>query len=169
MKLGLLLLALLTTTQLFGYFIYGGHLQSQSLQLLSNNLTIDRTDGPPSEVVLRHGVGQNEGRLIFKYYFFITNSEGGTEQLRISRWMTDRSTSDIFQAIGHEKGEVIGSREGVPNDANPFGAPLIIKTDDTKLTITTNYDAESGTGTMTIYGEKTLKDGRVIKWKDELS
>ena len=161
-------------------------MKGRSFALQSNNLKLVG-DRAPSEIGLYYGVGENEGRTMFAYTLFAVNSEGGVEKLPIVKWMIDKSALDIFQVVGSaEKGEVIGrkwaggvvsKRKGVTgrsswqvllNSDTALGVPLVIETDDAKLIITNGYDAETGIGNMTVYGEKTLEDGQVIVWKDGL-
>ena len=176
MRLVLLVLMLLSTTELFGYrFRSVGAVQSRSFKLLSGNLNTNTGTGwAPTELVLFQGISERDkGKMIYDYSLFYRipeTEEGKVELLRIARWMVDRETSDILQAIGDDKGEVIGQRLGtISEETNPMGTPFVIETDDTKLKVETQYDSEKKTGTITISGEKTLKDSSVIKWQDELA
>ena len=176
MRLALLVLVLLSATELFGYrFQSVGSVQSRSFKLLSGNLNTNTGTGwAPTELVLFQGITERDkGKMIYDYSLFYRTpetKEGKVEYLRIARWMVDRETSDILQAIGDNKGEVIGQRLGtISAEENPMGTPFIIETDDTKLTVETEYDPEKKTGIITVSGEKILKDGSVIVWKDELA
>ena len=186
MKLGLLLLALLSTTQLFGYFQYGGFLRSQSFVFRqSGNLVI--SDMLASEIWLRRNL--HGTKTIFDYKVYLSDSNGEPETLHITRWMIDQSTHDILHIndtldkelrasyweniVGRgdsNKGkipsqtEVIGQRFEPSIESNFLGAPLVIEADGAKLIVTSDHES----GIITVYGEKTLEDGRVIKWKDEL-
>ena len=180
MKLGLLLLAFLSTTELLGTkFQYAGHLRSRSLELIkSGNFVFDRIHKPVSEINLRKLRGREIPRaMIFDYELHLVNN-GRAESLLISRWMVDIRTLDVLhindslnkeiretyiEEIPSEKKEVIGRRFENLDGGNPFGAPLLIETSDTKLIITMNEE----TSVMTIHGEKTLEDGQFITWKDE--
>ena len=168
MKFCLWVLAFLLTAELYGYrFEYGGSLTTRAFKLLSGNAVMS-SEGA-SELVLYYGrTKQDKGKMIFNYSLWLINQDGKDEQLRVARWMTNEQTSDIVTVVGDDKGKVIGKREGAINQANPFGAPFLIETDDAKLTVTMKYDPTTETGTITIHGEKTLEDGRTIKWKDEL-
>ena len=175
MKLGLLLLALLSTTQLFGYYQYGGFLRSQSFVFRqSGNLII--SDMLASEIWLRRNL--HGTKIIFDYKVYLSNSNGEPETLHITRWMIDQSTHDILhindtldkELRASYKGkipsqtEVIGQRFEPSIESNFLGAPLVIEADGAKLIVTSDHES----GIITVYGEKTLEDGRVIKWKDEL-
>ena len=176
MKLGLLLLALLSTTQLFGYFQYGGFLKSRSFVFSqSGNLAI--YSKLASEISLRRNISGT--KTILEYNLYLKNSDGKPEGLHISRWLIDRGTLNILHIddkLNRElrashteeipsQTEVIGQRFEPSIGANRFGAPLVIETGDTKLVVTNNDE----TGVVTIYGQKTLEDGQVVKWKDELN
>lgn len=173
MRLVWLLLALMSATELFGYrFQSAGALRSRSFELLSGNLNTNVALGAPTELNVFLGVGERDkGKMLFDYSLFYTTpetKEGLVEMVRIARFIVDSSTADILQAIGDDQGEVIGQRLGTINQGNPLGVPFVIETDDTKLTFDAQYDPEKQTAIITVSGEKTLKDGQVIVWKDEL-